>query len=274
MLRTARVKVHGGDYDCSEAVRMCYAAAGVLHWDYWKSYMWTGNEPETLLSRDFVKVPVSAASNMRRGDVLLKTGHTEMYLGSGIQAGARGDERGGIGHGARKGDQTGYELAKSSYRQGQWEQAFRYTGPVNINGIPAAEIAAQVMEHLVAHDSSHGYSQPARAGDGTVETIEIRWDDGKKPPKEEWEVKPAIISIKGRNTQVYTDWHDVHDLSSPSARDSLRKLYKATNGEDIRIIEATPEEFAHLAQALRSDWPKHLKDLVEKYKSRSPEGTY
>ena len=271
MIRTARVRIHGGDYDCSESVRMCYAAAGVLPWPYWDSYMWTGNEPEMLLGHGFRKVDVGTAARMRRGDVLLKKGHTEMYLGNGRQAGARGDERGGIGYGASKGDQTGYELSEGPYRgTSQWTSAFRYVGSHTVNGIPAPEVAAQVMEHLVMHDSAHGYSQPARAGDGTIEEIAIRWDDGK----EEWEVKPAIISIKNRKTQVYTDWHDVHDLSNPSARDTLRKLYKAANGEDIESIECTEEEFAYLAQALRSDWPKHLRDLVEKYKSRSPEGTY
>lgn len=270
MLRACRVRLHGGDYDCSEAIRTCYAAAGVLHWDYWQSYMWTGNEPEMLLSHDFVEIPVSSASGMMRGDVLLKPGHTEMYLGDGIQAGARGNEWGGIS-GGRVGDQTGYELAKSAYRQGQWTRAFRYVGPVNINAIPAREIAAQVMEHLVAHDASHGYSQPERAGDGTIETIEIRWDDGSQPPKEEWEVKPAIISIKNKNTQVYTDFHDVHDLSAPAARDALRKAYKAANGEDIKTIELTEEEFARFAQALRSDWPRHLQAIVDKYPSRSPQ---
>lgn len=269
MLRTAKVKIHGGDYDCSESVRMCYAAAGVLPWGYWDSYMWTGIERDVLTRHGFAEINVSSADKMRRGDVLLKSGHTEMYLGDNLQAGARGNEWGGIS-GGEQGDQSGYEIAKSAYRQGQWSTAFRYVGSHTVNGIPAAEVAAQVMEHLVDH-AAHGYDQPNRGGDGTVEEITVRWDDGKK---EEWDVKPAIISIKNRKTQVYTDWHDVHDLSSPAARDSLRKLYKQVNGEDIQSIECTEEEFAYLAQALRSDWPKHQRDLVDKYKSRSPEGTY
>ena len=39
------------------------------------------------------------------------------------------------------------------------------------------EIAAQVMEHYCNHDAL-GYSQPNRAGDGTIETITL--SDGSK----------------------------------------------------------------------------------------------
>ena len=270
MIRTATVKIHGGDYDCSESIRMCYAAAGVLHWGYWESYMWTGNEPELLLSHDFREIPVGAASSMRRGDVLLKSGHTEMYLGNGMQAGARGDERGGIGYGAAVGDQTGNELAKSAYRQGQWTRAFRYQGPVNINGIPAAEIAAQVMEHLVSHDASHGYSQPARAGNGAVETIAIRWDDGVITyPKED--DMTCIISISGRNTLCWFDGVNINDLTATQEVSTLKKIYKACLGKDMPMVTLSQEEFARLCQSIHGGFPKHLKDLVDKYKTRSPE---
>ena len=267
MILFAKVKIHGGDYDCSESVRMCYAAAGVLHWNYWDSYMWTGNEAEVLLSHGFAEIAVLSAGKMKRGDVLLKSGHTELYLGDGVQAGARGDELGGIGYGATVGDQTGYELAKSSYRQSQWARAFRYMGAHEINGIPAPEIAAQVMEHLVSHDSAHGYSQPARAGDGSVETIEIKYETGL-----EGEMTPCIITIENRNTQVYCDFHDIHDLSNPQARDALQKAYRLANGNAMPSVKLTEEEFARLCQALRSNYPKHLRDLVLKYASRSPIG--
>lgn len=265
MLRTAKVRVHGGDYDCSESVRMCYAAAGVLPWGYWDSYMWTGNERDVLTRHGFAEISVSSAAKMRRGDVLLKTGHTEMYLGDNLQAGARGNEWGGIS-GGKQGDQSGNEIAKSAYRQGQWETAFRYVGSHEVDGIPAAEVAAQVMEHLVDH-AAHGYDQPNRGGDGTVEEVTVRWDDGVK---EEWEVKPAIYSVKGRNTQFYTDFRSIYDLSSPACRDTFKKLYKQANGEDIKTYECTPDEYALLVQVLSSQEPKHLADLNKKYPSRSP----
>lgn len=268
MIRTAKVRIHGGDYDCSESVRMCYAAAGVLPWDYWKSYMWTGNERELLTSHGFAQINVGSADKMRRGDVLLKSGHTEMYLGNGQQAGARGDEKGGIGYGAKKGDQTGYELSSGPYRgKAQWTSAFRYVGSHEVNGIPAAEVAAQVMEHLVAHDAAHGYSQPARAGDGTVEEIAVQWDDGE----DEEDDMQIIISIQGRNTLVYYDGVAINDLTHPDDVKVLSKLYKACNGRDMPRITLTEEEFARLCQSVRGGYPKHLQALVDKYPTRSPE---
>lgn len=268
MLRTAKVKVHGGDYDCSESVRMCYAAAGVLPWGYWDSYMWTGIERDVLTRHGFAEINVSSAAKMRRGDVLLKSGHTEMYLGDNLQAGARGNEWGGIS-GGEQGDQSGYEIAKSAYRQGQWSTAFRYIGSHTVNGIPAAEVAAQVMEHLVEH-AAHGYDQPNRGGDGTVEEVTVRWDDGKQIEQED--EMNCIIGIQGRNTLVWFDGVNVNDLTSTEEVKTLDKVYKATHdGKAMPRVTLTPEEFARLCQSIHGGFPKHLADLVNKYKTRSPE---
>ena len=268
MLRTAKVRVHGGDYDCSESVRMCYAAAGVLPWGYWDSYMWTGNERSMLTSHGFAEINVSSTAKMRRGDVLLKSGHTEMYLGDGLQAGARGNEWGGIS-GGEQGDQSGGEIAKSAYRQGQWSTAFRYVGSHEVNGIPAAEVAAQVMEHLVEH-AAHGYDQPNRGGDGTVEEVTVRWEDGRRIEQED--EMNCIISIQGRNTLCWFDGININDLTAVPEVTTLDKVYKATHdGKAMPRVTLTPEEFARLCQSIHGGFPKHLADLVNKYKTRSPE---
>ena len=167
-MATATVCIHSGDYDCSELVRMCYRAVGVLPYG---SYMWTGNEVELLTAHGFA---IRSLSSPQMGDVLWREGHTEMYLGNNMQGGARIDERGGI-TGPNRGDQTGGEVARSAYRQGSWAKLLRYEGGKTVNGIPAAEVAAQVMDHLIDH-SAHGYSQPNRAGDGTIEAVTITWD--------------------------------------------------------------------------------------------------
>lgn len=122
-----RVTFEDGDLDCSEGVRRCYAAVGVLPFGYWASYMWTGNEDEMLTSHGFKRIPVQDYTRMERGDVLLRDGHTEMYLGNNMQGGARINEYGTI-TGGKTGDQTGYEVAKSTYTPGRWTQAYRYAG--------------------------------------------------------------------------------------------------------------------------------------------------
>ena len=123
------VSIHGGDYDCSEAIRACVAALLLIPWDYWDSYMWTGNEPEILLNAGFIEIsPYDAGV----GDILLRySGHTEMVVGGWdgelYQAGFRIAETGGID--GEQGDQTGWESAYSPYDpSANWDVAFRYAG--------------------------------------------------------------------------------------------------------------------------------------------------
>ena len=115
--------VHGGDYDCSEAVRMCYVAAGVLPRG---CYMWTGNEAGLLKAHGFASVGLG---DLRVGDVLLRNGHTEMVVSVGgrlMQAGFRISEHGTIS--GAKGDQTGWESAYSALNPSAWSWAYRYVG--------------------------------------------------------------------------------------------------------------------------------------------------
>ena len=122
-----RVIVHGGDYDCSEAVRVAVDCA--LSGSHYGpiAYMWTGNERDALLSVGFEEVSPWKARN---GDVLLRKGHTEMVIardGALTQAGFRQSETGGIR--GKKGDQTGREATYSGFRPEAWQMAFRYAGP-------------------------------------------------------------------------------------------------------------------------------------------------
>ncbi|MGN0076345.1 MAG: peptidoglycan amidohydrolase family protein [Parafannyhessea sp.] len=115
--------VHGGDYDCSEAVRMCYVAAGVIPRG---TYMWTGNEQTTLLKYGFKRV---ALTGLQVGDVLLRSGHTEMVVSVGgalKQAGFRMSEHRSTN--GTKGDQTGWESAYSALVPSAWSWAYRYVG--------------------------------------------------------------------------------------------------------------------------------------------------
>ena len=120
------VSIHTGDYDCSEMVRTCVAAAGLIDWDYWSSYMWTGNEDSVLREAGFIRVEYDP-DKLLRGDILWKTGHTGVYLGNYMMADAHGDEYGGI-TGPNTGDQTGYEIEIRSVWNCSWDRAYRYAG--------------------------------------------------------------------------------------------------------------------------------------------------
>ncbi len=120
------VTIRGGDKDCSEAVRLCYEAAGVLG-GYWESYLYTAIEDEVLTNAGFVTVPLDDA---QVGDVLWKLGHTELVIevdGELQQAGFRRSETGGK-HG-EVGDQDGLESTYSSYNPWEWTTCYRYAGP-------------------------------------------------------------------------------------------------------------------------------------------------
>lgn len=115
------VTIHSGDYDCSELVRMCYQAAGVLG-GYWDSYLWTGNQDEVLRSHGFERVPLSS---IVRGDVLWRSGHTALYLGGGLIGEAHhGDYAGGLS--GRQGDQDGTEVRIAAYSAASWSRAYHY----------------------------------------------------------------------------------------------------------------------------------------------------
>lgn len=160
------VSFENGDLDCSEGVRRCYAAVGVLPFGYWASYMWTGNEHSMLTSHGFVQIRVQDASAMKRGDVLYKDGHTELYLGyrNGVpyQGGARINEKGTI-TGGRPGDQTGREVARSAYNRYQWTKAYRYMGDER-NGQVPGEPTNYVGMNYRAHVQSLGWLDPVHDG--------------------------------------------------------------------------------------------------------------
>ena len=169
------VEIAGLDRDCSSAILTCLSACGLIPAS---THMWTGNERELLKECGYVQVNMR---NLKRGDILWKTGHTEMYLGNGLQGGARIDENGGT-HGYTAGDQTGSEIGRSAFDQDywNWESAWRYFGTRTVGGIPVEEATAQVMDHLIDHNV-HGYSQDNRDGGGT-ERITLSWE-GEPMPK-------------------------------------------------------------------------------------------
>ena len=118
-----KVKIAKYDDDCSSAVRDCYLSVGVGVGDF----TYTGNEAHGLLeSGNFKRIDVINAQN---GDILLRSGHTEMCIvrnGRRYQAGFRIDENGTI-YGSRSGDQTGYESTYSNFNASAWSEAFRCT---------------------------------------------------------------------------------------------------------------------------------------------------
>lgn len=149
----SKVRGRGGDKDCSELVRQCYECAGVLG-GYWDDYMWTGNEDEILTAHGFKRVGLS---DIVRGDVLWRSGHTAIYLGGGkIGEAHHGDYSGGLS--GRKGDQDGTEVRITTYYQSAWSRAYHYpedggTDEEDSEGFEVTKTVKVYSESLAVRDA-------------------------------------------------------------------------------------------------------------------------
>lgn len=254
------VTIRGGDKDCSEAIRTCYAAVGVLEFDYWESYIWTVNERAVLAAHGFVEVDKWTP---QRGDVLWVTGHTEMYLGDGMCGGARGDEYGGI-DGPTQGDQTGNEIMRREYYAGNWESCWRYTGPertvtiTTTGGIMECIIRPNGSDTLCYLDGHalHPMSHPDHA---EAVRMAYRRAYGKEIPEFDLGTKDApwatrlaevlastmptaqgpaqcIVQLDGATELAYFDGARLHPMANPQEAEALRSLWEQTHGTPIREI--------------------------------------
>lgn len=96
------------DYDCSSYVLTALKYAGL---DIGEA-TYTGNMRSELCPRGWNQIRYNGdPKTLVRGDILLHdVNHVEFYLGNNMRIGAHEDENGGIGEGARPGDQTGKEI--------------------------------------------------------------------------------------------------------------------------------------------------------------------
>lgn len=125
----------------------------------------------------------------------------------------------------------------------------------------------------------YGFKEPSELLPGDIQyntdhhtNIFIGTDrEGPEPIKKRRKSMECIIGIKNRNTLVWFDGVNINDLTNTSDLGVVQKVAKATIGEELPRLDLSEEEFARFCQSLRGGYPKHLKSLVEKYPSRSPE---
>ncbi len=113
------------DFDCSSLVISAFQQAGIPVHDNGATF--TGNMYTVFCRTGFKDVTskcnIATGAGLKRGDVLLRDGHTAMYCGNGLEVEAAGDEYGGIG--GQTGDQTGYEILIQYYVP-NWQFVLRY----------------------------------------------------------------------------------------------------------------------------------------------------
>lgn len=133
-----KVRIHSGDYDCSEAAIDCYGFLGIPV----GGATYTGNERQGLTSTGLFTAYRAGSVTPKDGDILLREGHTEMVINNGHwQAGFRRSENHSIT--GRTGDQDGHESTYSPLDMGAWTWVIRYTGPDRQGPAQAAGTASR-----------------------------------------------------------------------------------------------------------------------------------
>ena len=114
----------GPDYDCASLVYYSFTQAGFTFDKRWFATPDMGASLEHAGFKKITGINFSNSNSLQRGDILWKSGHTEIYIGSNNRVGAHSDR----GY-PQTGDQTGTEISVSPYwgQQG-WTAVYRYGG--------------------------------------------------------------------------------------------------------------------------------------------------
>lgn len=125
----------GPDYDCSSLVIQAYHIAGVPVKEHGASY--TGDMCAAFIKAGFAdvtkQVNTKTGNGLKKGDVLWRSGHTEMMCSATQRVGAHSSETGGK-YGS-EGDQTGREIDIRNYG-GTWTRVLRLPGGSTEEGLP------------------------------------------------------------------------------------------------------------------------------------------
>ena len=142
----------GPDYDCSSFVITALRQAGFDTADANNSSDMVAELTTvgfTYISASEIDMSVGS-SDLQAGDILLASGHVEIYIGSNQRVGAHRDYDG------VSGDSTGEEINIKAYYRGDWYGILRYTGTstaavstataVSTTTASAASTAAQTVK--------------------------------------------------------------------------------------------------------------------------------
>lgn len=117
----------GPDYDCSSLLITAWENAGVPVKTNGATY--TGNMVDVFKACGFsdvtAEITLATGDGLKVGDVLWKSGHTEMVCSTGNIVGASANEN-GTATGGETGDQNENEIRIRAYYNGPWATVLRY----------------------------------------------------------------------------------------------------------------------------------------------------
>lgn len=249
----------GPNYDCSSLLIQAYENAGVPVKTEGASY--TGNMVKVFKECGFQdvtgKVDLSTGSGLIMGDVVWKSGHTEMCSRSGYLVGAHINENNTTTGGA-SGDQTGKEIYERTYYNAPWTVVLRYpetkpnVSPISGNRYLTLAEMQNNATYIWYYLKEKGWTMNAVAGLLANLQKESTINPGIWQGLNEG-TGPAFGLCQWDPYTKYTNWCAERGLE-PSHMDSalLRLEWEAENGEQYYRTEAYPETFKEFMVSTKS----------------------
>ncbi|MBO6047237.1 MAG: SH3 domain-containing protein [Erysipelotrichaceae bacterium] len=197
--RTRKNRLGGHEYDCSSFVYTAYKKAGVG----------VGMGCSSTIKRDFKKkgfkfisrgaAKMGSSKKLQAGDVLVASGHVELYAGGGKMVGAHRNYDG------RPGDSTGKEISVSKYYSSGWYGVLRYTRGSSKTTTTAksttttTKISTEEIEIAIDGNNEENNNAADKTDDTTSTETETEVTDGETTPeetKEEETDTPAVVDDK------------------------------------------------------------------------------
>ena len=142
----------GPDYDCSSFVYYAFSSAGFSLSPAWFSTRTMGSALINAGFTELTNINLSNSNALQRGDILWRSGHTEIYIGSNKLVGAHMD----YSNPAKQGDTTGKEISVGNYyyrgnNDTVWTKVYRYMG--------GSDTTAPTISNVKVTDvSTNGYT--------------------------------------------------------------------------------------------------------------------
>lgn len=138
----------GPDYDCSSLVYYAFSSAGFSLSLAWFNTATMGSALRNAGFTELSDVNFSSSASLQRGDILWKTGHTEIYIGDNQLVGAHSD----YGY-PQSGDQNGKEISVTNYYKTgnngtSWTKVYRYTAGGGISDTTPPTITNEYVSNI------------------------------------------------------------------------------------------------------------------------------
>lgn len=255
----------GPDYDCSSFVITAWEEAGVPVKT--NGARRTTNMVPIFIETGFkdvtAKVNLSTGEGLQKGDVLWRTGHTEMMCSNTKRVGAHISENGTIY--GEPGDQTGKEINIQNYsKSGKWEKVLRYPGGTEEfdPGISKEDIICSntYLDRSEMYNNALYIAAWLLEKGWTFEAIgailgnmeaESTMNPGLWESRDEGNLEGGYGLTQWTPASKYVNWCSLNGYTNPNDIDAQlsRIIYELENGVQYYKTDEYPETFREFTQS-------------------------